>query len=220
MNEPTSNQTLDIEGTINTYTRVAWKLGWAVACVGLGIFLWSQSEIAWPAVKARTVQETDRFFSTSEEAILGMTFRENAQRREYEQRREYDFLLYRFLPLIAFIIVAILPCNRHTYLHFSNRHIVTIKHYCGFETSKRCRPLTDFGTIVVRHLCHPGGEEPDTYTGSVGLKPVDGRAVLWVKSFPTTEDEVPRTAYEFARKLQEMTGLPGAPGGEFKNETQ
>ncbi len=122
--------------------------------------------------------------------------------------------------LILFIIAAIFPYNEHAYVDFTDRQILTLKHYCGFEISKRCRPLTDFSNIVVRHLCHPGGEGPDTYTGSVGLKPVDGRAVLWVKSFPTTEDEVPRTAYEFARKLQEMTGLPGAPGGEFKNESQ
>ena len=129
-------------------------------------------------------------------------------------------LIVYSVALISFIIAAFLPCNEHAYVDFADRQILTLKHYCGFEISKRCRPLTDFSNIVVRHLCHPGGEGPDTYTGSVGLKPVYGRAVLWVKSFPTTEDEVPRTAYEFARKLQERTGLPGAPGGEFKNETQ
>ena len=121
--------------------------------------------------------------------------------------------------LISFFIAALLPYNEHAYVDFTDRQIFTLKHYCGFEISKRCRPLTDFRNIVVRHLCHPG-EGSDTYTGSVGLKPVNGGAVLWVKSFPTTEDDVPRTAYEFARKLQEMTGLPGAPGGEFKSETQ
>ena len=185
MNEPTSNQTLDIEGTSNSYRKVAWRLGWAVACVGLGVFLWFlQREISWSAMS------------------------------------EHDFAMYIFLPATAFIIAAmILPYNEHTYLHFANRHIVTVKHYCGFETSKRCRPLTDFSHIVVRHLCHPGGEGEDTYTGSVGLKPVDGRAVLWVKSFPTTQDEVPRTTHEFARKLQEMTGLRVAATAEFKNET-
>ena len=105
------------------------------------------------------------------------------------------------------------------YLHFTDRQIVTVNHFAWWETSKRRRPLTDFSNIVVRHLCHPGGEAPDTYTGSVGLKPVDGRAVLWVKSFPTTQDEVLRTTHEFARKLKEMTGLPGAATAEFKNET-
>ncbi len=121
--------------------------------------------------------------------------------------------------IILFIIAAILPYNKHTYLDFSNRHIVTVEHYCGFEGPKRCRPLADFGTIVVRHLCHSDGEGTDTYTGGVGLKPVDGKAVLWVKNFPTTQDEVPRTAYEFARELEAMTGLPVAPMGESKSET-
>ena len=74
------------------------------------------------------------------------------------------------------------------------------------------------GHIMVRHLCHPD-EGGYTYTGSVGLKPVDGRAVLWVKSFPTTQDEVPWATHEFARKLQEMTGLPVAATADFKNET-
>ena len=74
--------------------------------------------------------------------------------------------------------------------------------------------LTEFGEIVVRHLCHPNPEGEDTYTGSVGLKPRDQGAVLWVKSFPTTQDEVPRDAYDFARKLQAMIGLPLAnPAG-------
>ena len=183
MNEPTTNQTLDIEGTIYTYTRVAWKLGWAVAFVGLGIFLWLQMESSWSDIELNS--------------------------------------MYLACALLSFIIAASLPFaeHTHTYLDFNDRQIVTVKHRAWFETSKRCRPLTDFSNIVVRHLCHPGGEGPDTYTGSVGLKPVDGRAALWVKNFPTTQDEVPRAAYEFARKLQEMTGLPVAPLGEIKMET-
>ena len=110
--------------------------------------------------------------------------------------------------VISFIIAALLPYNEHAYVDFTARQILTLKHYCGFEISKRCRPLTDFDTIVVRHLCHPGGEGPDTYTGSVGLKPVDGRAVLWLKEFPTTQDKIPREAYEFAIALQTRLRLP------------
>ena len=185
MNKPTSNQTLDIEGTINTNTRVAWKLGWAVAFLGLGIFLWLQIDTPLGV--------------TSSEGEIGCGV----------------------IALLSFIIAASLPFaeHTHTYLDFTDRQIVTVKHHAWFETSKRCRPLTNFSNIVVRHLCHPGGEGPYTYTGSVGLKPVDGRAVLWVKSFPTTQDEVPRTTHEFARELQEMTGLPVAATAEFKNET-
>ena len=185
MNKNSTNQTLDIDGTINTYKAVRWNVAFAVAFVGLGICLWLQIGTSWIAPADVNVFVCRGFAVTS-------------------------FIIAAFLTL---------PSYGHTYLDFTGRQIVTLN-YSLFGTNKRCRPLTDFRKIVVRHLCHPGGEGPDTYTGSVGLKPVDGRAVLWVKSFPTTQDEVPRTAYEFARMLQEMTGLPGAPGGEFKNETQ
>ena len=41
MNEPKSNQTLDIQGT--SYKKVGQKVGWGVALVGLGIglFWWA-----------------------------------------------------------------------------------------------------------------------------------------------------------------------------------
>ena len=107
----------------------------------------------------------------------------------------------------------------YIYLDYTDGQIATVDRFAWFETSKRRRPLTDFSNIVVRDLCHPGGEGDDTYTGSVGLKPVDGRAVLWVKRFPTTQDEVPRTTQQFARKWKEMRGLPGAATAELKNET-
>ena len=176
MNEPTSNQTLDIQGT--SYRKVGQKVGWGVALVGLGIGLF------WWAIPI------NRFDLDSTGLVLGIFLTFSAS--------SIFFGVWCFFP------------NEHTYLDFTDRRIVTLKHWLWFEPSRRCRPLTDFGTIVVRHLCHPGGEGPDTYTGSVGLKPVDGRAVLWVKSFPTTQDEVPRTTHEFARKLEEMTGLPVA----------
>ena len=122
------------------------------------------------------------------------------------------------LAFFSFLLAPFLPsCSEHTYLDFGERKIITAKNYAWRKTITNCRPLTDFSHIVVRHLCHPD-EGGYTYTGSVGLKPVDGRAVLWVKSFPTTQDEVPRSTHEFARKLQEMTGLPVAATAEFKNE--
>jgi hypothetical protein len=184
MSEPTTNQTLDIQGTTNTHTKVILKLGGAVALVGLGIFLWLLCGTSGGA-------------NTEGGAAFGV------------------------FAVVSFIVGALLPFseNIYIYLDFTDRQIVTVVHNAWCQTSKRCRPLTDFSHIVVRHLCHPGGEGADTYTGSVGLKPVDGKAVLWVKDFPTTEDEVPRAANEFARKLQEMTGLPVALIGEFKNET-
>ena len=179
MNEPTSNQTLDIQGTVNSHRKYAlWMVCGVVATGIIGILL---------------------LFSGMEtgEVPGGV------------------FLLFSFV----FALSLAFTKQPYVYMDFSDRQIVTVERYAGFETSKRCRPLTDFSHIVVRHLCHSEGEGPDTYTDGVGLKPVDGKAVLWVKNFPTTQDEVPRTAYEFARELQELTGLPVAPMGESKSET-
>ena len=112
------------------------------------------------------------------------------------------------LSLIPWIIAAILPYKAHTSLDFANSRIVTLKYYGWFRTSDRHRPLTDFGRIVVRHVCHPGGEGPDTFTGSVGLQHTDGGPVFWIKEFPTTQDEMPRETYEFAIALQKRLPLP------------
>lgn len=120
-------------------------------------------------------------------------------------------IAFVLMGFVFLIIAAILPAYKHAYLNVAERQIVIEKHYAWFCASKQSRHLTDFSHVVVRHLCIPGGEGPDTYTGSVGLKPVDGKSVFWVKSFPATEDEFPQATQEFARKLKEMTGLPSAP---------
>jgi len=112
-----------------------------------------------------------------------------------------------FFASIPWFIAAILPCKVHTFLDFVNGQIVTLKYYGWFRTSDHRRPLTDFDRIVVRHVCHPG-EGSDTFTGSVGLKPTDEGAVFWLKEFPTTQDEMPREAYEFAITLQTRLRLP------------
>jgi hypothetical protein len=101
----------------------------------------------------------------------------------------------------------ILSCGEYTYLDFGERKIITAKNYAWRKTITNCRPLTDFGRIMVRHLCHPD-EGGYTYTGSVGLKPLDGGSILWVKDFDTNEDKVPPAAEEFASQLQKLTGLP------------
>lgn len=111
---------------------------------------------------------------------------------------------------IPWLIAAILPYKSHTFLDFVSGQMVTLKYYGWFRISNHQRLLTDFGHIVVRHVCHPGGEGPDTFTGSVGLKPKDGRAVFWLKDFTSTQDEVPREAYAFAKTLQARLPLPVA----------
>lgn len=116
---------------------------------------------------------------------------------------------YFVIAIFSIILAPFLPsCCEHTYLDFAERQIITVKNYAWYKTLRNCRPLTDFSHIVVRHLCHPGGEGPDTFTGSVGLKPRDRGPILWVKDFNTNQDEVPPAAEEFASKLQKLTGLP------------
>jgi hypothetical protein len=113
------------------------------------------------------------------------------------------------LAFFSFLLAPFLPsCSEHTYLDFAERKIITVKNYAWRKTITNCRALTDFSHIMVRHLCHPAyGEGPDTFTGSVGLKPLDGGSVLWVKDFDTNEDKVPPAAEEFAKQLQKLTGL-------------
>ena len=113
-----------------------------------------------------------------------------------------------FIAAIPWFIAAILPYKAHTFLDFVNGQIVTLKYYGWFRTSDHRRSLTDFCRIVVRHVCHPGGEGPDTFAGSVGLKPTNGGAVFWLKEFPTTQDEMPRESFEFAITFQTRLRLP------------
>jgi len=114
---------------------------------------------------------------------------------------------YFTIAFFSLLLAPFLPsCSEHTYLDFAGRQIITVKNYAWRKTITNCRPLSDFSHIVVRHLCHPD-EGRDTYTGSVGLKPVDGGSILWVKDFDTNEDKVPPAAEEFASALQKLTGL-------------
>lgn len=129
-------------------------------------------------------------------------------------------MAYGVFAALSFIIAFIIPRNSHSYLDFKARQIVTIKHYAWLETARVSRPLTEFGRIVIRHLCHAGGEGPDTYTGSVGLKPLDKSPVLWVKNYQATQDEVPRESYEFARKLKKLTGLSDGFVGNLQDEIE
>lgn len=117
------------------------------------------------------------------------------------------------------LVASLASCKeRHVYLDIHQREIVFRRSRAWWEVGRRRRPLTEFGEIVVRHLCHSNPEGEDTYTGSVGLKPVDKGAVLWVKSFPTTQDEVPRASHAFARELHALTGLPLADPAAFRDE--
>lgn len=146
---------------------------------------------------------------------LGILILNFGQNPAWRDSVDGDWLI-GLLTVIAFIIAAILPYNTHTFLDLEASDLVTLKHYAWLRIGNRRCPLTDFSRIVMGHVCHPGGEGPDTFTGSVGLKPTDGGAVFWLKEFPTTRDEIPRATYEFATMLQRLLAMPvSVVGMEF-----
>ena len=182
MSSTTINRTLDVQGTRFNQAEAIWKLAMSAACIGPGIFLWPLRENTfWPELDSPFWVNWDSPEAKSTAWTIAV------------------------LPLV---IAAILPYKAHTFLDLGESQLVILRYYGWFRFSNQRRRLTDFGCIVVRHVCHPGGEGPDTFTGSVGLKPKDGGAVFWLKEFPATQDEVPREAYEYARKLKETLSQP------------
>jgi hypothetical protein len=182
MNSAAPNKILDIRGTQIDYAMATCKVAMSVACIWLGIYLWPLREHTfWPGWDSPFWAKWDSLEAKS---------------------------TAWFITAIPWVMAAILPYKAHVFLDSGDSQLATVKYYGWFRISNRRRPLTDFGCIAVRHVCHPGGEGPDTFTGSVGLKPTDGGAVFWLKEFPTTQDEMPREAYEFAIRLQENLPLP------------
>lgn len=177
-----NNQTLEIRGTRFNYAEATCKIALSAACIGLGIYLWPLREHSfWPQWDSPLwVKWNSPEAKATAWLITGITL----------------------------IIAALLPYKAHIFLDLGNSQLVTLKYYGWFRIFSRRRPFTDFGCIAVRHVCHPGGEGPDTFAGSVGLKPTDGGAVFWLKEFSTTQDEMPREAYEYARRLKELLPLP------------
>ena len=166
MNNPVSNQTVDIKGKRNTLARAGWKTGCAVALLGFGILVY------WFWYR--------HFLATPMEPQANPAHKEDAKYR-----------LALAGAFISFGVAAYLLYNRHIYLDLYGRRLVTAKHLACFKISKRSQPLTDFSNIVVHHVCDARGEGPDTYSGKVGLKPVDGGSVLWLDEFPVSQNETP-----------------------------
>jgi len=106
----------------------------------------------------------------------------------------------------ALILGLWLPAGQYLYLDVRNGILVKEK-YWYFSQRQEETPLSDFTKIIVRHVCHPG-EGGETFTGSVGLKPLAGGSVIWLKEFPASEDEIPAEADRFARELAQISGLP------------
>ena len=101
-----------------------------------------------------------------------------------------------------------LPHARVSYLDLVERKVVSIQFYAWWQISKCDRPFTEFRGIVLRHLCHPRSEGGDTFSGSVGLKPIADGKILWVKQFEATPDELPTESHHYAAKLSSLTGIP------------
>lgn len=115
--------------------------------------------------------------------------------------------LWGTLAVAAVLVALMLPSGSYEYIDFVKRMIVT-ERYFWFSRSREETPLSNFARIVVRHLCHSGGEGEDTFNASIGLKPARKGPVRWVKEFPATHDEMPAAADKFARELSATTGLP------------
>lgn len=112
-----------------------------------------------------------------------------------------------FIASIVCVVGLWLPKGEHHFIDLKSRTVIKLSWY-GFSRSSEEAPLNDFSRIVVRHVCHPGGEAEDTFTGSVGVKPNKAGPVLWIKDFPATKDEMPSTPDQFARELSRLIGLP------------
>lgn len=107
---------------------------------------------------------------------------------------------------VALLLGLGVPAGHHQYLDVEGRKLVKEK-YWYVSLSREEIHLSQFTKIVVRHVCHPG-EAVETYTGSVGLKPLAGGSVAWLRMFPASEDEISLEADKFARELAQLTGLP------------
>ena len=102
------------------------------------------------------------------------------------------------------------PNGKSEYIDLEGCHVTKIGWYGILPPVITNIPLGDFSEVVVRHVCHPGGEAEDTYTGSVGLKRKSGGPVLWVKEFPATKDELPIEPNRYAKELSDLLRLPYA----------
>lgn len=112
------------------------------------------------------------------------------------------------IAMLPWLFAAILPYKKLAFLNLTGGSIVTEHYYAWIAMSTNTRPLSDFCAIALRHVCHKDSEGPDTFTGSVGLKPNDDQQVLWLKEFKTTSDDIPREALEYAHTLNMALHLP------------
>jgi hypothetical protein len=121
-------------------------------------------------------------------------------------------IMVRVVAVALLIAAPFVPLRTCVFLDLTAGEVVTERFYGTKLLSRSTQALGRSNQVVVRHLCTKDGEGPDTYTSTVGLKPKTG-AVLWIKEFPATPDEVPPEAYDYARWLREALEQAGAAGG-------
>jgi hypothetical protein len=103
------------------------------------------------------------------------------------------------------------PLHSAVQLDVGRREVTKTLFYGQLALSRRRWPITYFAHVVLRHTAHEG-EGSTAYTADVGLKPADGKQVLWVRSFPATEEGIPAEAHACAGQLRDWTGLPDVSG--------
>ncbi|MBE7500114.1 MAG: hypothetical protein HS113_07345 [Verrucomicrobiales bacterium] len=115
---------------------------------------------------------------------------------------------FRILAGLLLVASGFGPVNRLWQLDLARREVVSVLRYGDSVLRRTRQALDEFGSVLLRHVAHEG-EGSTCYTADVGLKLVDGRPTVWLRSFPASEESVPPEARVFARRLQLWTGLPG-----------
>jgi hypothetical protein len=103
------------------------------------------------------------------------------------------------------------PLHSAKQLDVGRREVTETLFYGRLPLRRRRWPLTYFVRVVLRHTAHDG-EGDIAYTADVGLKRSDDNQILWVQSFPTSEEGVPAEAHAWAGQLRDWTGIPENSG--------
>lgn len=104
------------------------------------------------------------------------------------------------------------PLHSTKQLDLRRRELTETWLYGRLTLRQRRRSIAHFTRVVLRHTAHEG-EGGTTYSADVGLKSSDGGPILWLRSFPATEEGLTDEARDFARQISHWTGLPAPSGG-------
>jgi len=108
--------------------------------------------------------------------------------------------------------VACSPLHSARQLDLGRRELTETSLYGRLTLRRRRWPLAYFTIIVLRHTAFTG-EGGTSFSADVGLKPSDGGPILWLRSFPATEEGLTEESRDFARRISHWTGLPDPSRG-------